>query len=191
MKTRPSARDRLRTFFSENVGRVLQTHQLREIAGISDYARRIRELRDEEGMAIRTFKERTDLRPDEYVLENLQFEPVANPRIPEPLRKTALLRDGAACRFCGGRRADDVSPTKSSRFRLRIDYIDPLEHGGTEQIENIGVICSECAKNRVKARREGYSARELIALIRHAAPAVQREVYVLLKRSFEGQNNPP
>ena len=187
MKSRLSARDKLRNYLSANVGQILRTRDLREIAGISDYARRIRELRDEEGMLIKSHKERADLRPDEYVLESLERLPVGDPRILPSTRKIVLARDGTRCRLCGANPGVSAAEARSFRIKLRIDFIEPLELGGTEQLENIGVICSECAKSKRKALRGGQSARELVVLIRRASPAVQREVYAILKRSFERQ----
>lgn len=187
MKTRISARDKLRNYLSANLGKVLRTRDLREVAGISDYARRIRELRDDEGMSIKSHKERADLRPDEYILDSLERLPVGDPRIPASIRKTVLDRDGKRCRLCGAT-ADAASSSRASGVKLRIDYIEALEQGGTDQVDNIGVICSECAKTREKAHRGNQSARELVVLIRRASPAVQREVYAILKRSFESRS---
>ena len=48
----PSARDKIRVFFKRNVGKIVTTKRLARVAGISEYARRIRELRDEEGYQI-------------------------------------------------------------------------------------------------------------------------------------------
>lgn len=166
------------------MGKVLHTRDLQEAAGIIDYARRIRELRDDEGMTIKSHRERADLRPDEYILEGLERTPVGDPRIPAPIRKAVLERDGKRCRFCGA--TADSTAARSSRVKLRIDFIEALEQGGNDQIDNIGVVCSECAKAKEKARRRNQSARELVVLIRRASPAVQREVYSTLKRSFEG-----
>ena len=45
------ARAKLRDIFYENVGHVLNSDFLREVAGISEWARRVRELRNEEGIA--------------------------------------------------------------------------------------------------------------------------------------------
>ena len=188
MKIRLSARDKLREYFTANVGHILRTRDLREVAGINDYARRIRELRDEEGMLIKSHKERTELRPDQYVLESLECIPVGDARILSSVRKTVMERDGSRCRLCGADPGITSSAARPARIRLRIDYVEPLEHGGTEQLENIGVICSDCAKSKQKARREGQSARELVVLIRRASPAVQREVFAILKRSFERQD---
>ena len=174
------------------MGKILRTRDLREVAGINDYARRIRELRDDEGMLIKSHKERNDLRPDEYVLESLERLPVGDPRILPSLRKIVLERDGSRCRLCSAdARGSSYPDARPSRIKLRIEYIEPLEYGGTEQPENIGVICSECAKGKQKAQRGGQSARELVVLIRRASPAVQREVFAVLRRSFERQDGAP
>lgn len=42
-----SARDRIRSFLEQNVGKVVTTAQISQVAEILDYQRRIRELRDE------------------------------------------------------------------------------------------------------------------------------------------------
>lgn len=48
------SRAKLREFFIENVGKILNSDTLREIAGTSEWGRRVRELRNEEGMNIVT-----------------------------------------------------------------------------------------------------------------------------------------
>jgi hypothetical protein len=42
------ARDKLRQYFLNHLGEVLDSDILREVAGISEWARRVRELRNEE-----------------------------------------------------------------------------------------------------------------------------------------------
>ena len=51
---KPGARSKLREYFLSHIGEVLDSDTLREVAGISEWARRIRELRDEEGFQILT-----------------------------------------------------------------------------------------------------------------------------------------
>jgi len=46
---KPGARAKLREYFLEHIGDVLESDTLRDIAGISEWARRVRELRNEEG----------------------------------------------------------------------------------------------------------------------------------------------
>jgi hypothetical protein len=55
------ARDKLRQYFLAHLGEVLDSDTLREIAGISEWARRVRELRNEEGYQILTHHDRSDL----------------------------------------------------------------------------------------------------------------------------------
>lgn len=70
------ARDRIRDFFIANVGKVVTTQRIRSVGGISEYARRIRELRDEEGYQIKSHVDRADLKPGQYILETLERKPV-------------------------------------------------------------------------------------------------------------------
>lgn len=59
-----SARDKIRDYFLKNVGKVLEGEKLRKVAGdISEWARRVRELRDEEGYQILSHNDRSDLKP--------------------------------------------------------------------------------------------------------------------------------
>ena len=62
------SRDKLRKHFLENLGEVLDSDTLREIAGISEWARRVRELRNEEGYQVLTHNDRSDLKPGQYIL---------------------------------------------------------------------------------------------------------------------------
>lgn len=68
-----SARDRLRQYFVQHVGEVLNAKELEVVGGISEYGRRVRELRVQEGYAIVTGSGGVDedglrLRRDEYIL---------------------------------------------------------------------------------------------------------------------------
>jgi hypothetical protein len=66
-----SARDRLRKHFLANIGRVLNSEELREASGnISEWARRVRELRDEEGFQILTNNDLAELKPGQYRLDD-------------------------------------------------------------------------------------------------------------------------
>ena len=57
------ARKKLLNHFLANVGRVMDSDELRRIARSSEWARRIRELRDEHGYQILTHNDRADLKP--------------------------------------------------------------------------------------------------------------------------------
>lgn len=180
-----SARDRIRTFFEDNVGVVVTTHQISEIAGIRDYPRRIRELRDEEGMQIRSHVDRHHLRPGEYILETLERLPATARGISPQLRTLVLERDGYTCQLCGAG-AGDPDPFNSSRkVRLHVDHIIPISQSGTNDPHNLRTVCSACNQGRSNIQAPSETARNLIARIRKAPRSVQREVFNALKRTFE------
>ena len=180
-----SARDLIRSFFKANVGKVVTTKQIRKVAKISEYARRIRELRDLEGMQIRSHVDRDDLRPGEYVLEDLKRVPVIERGISIRLRNEILERNGYTCQLCGNGPNDSDPFNPDRKVRLHIDHVVPASQGGGDTKENLRVLCSICNHTRANIQTPTESARNILARIRRTPRAVQREVYEILKRSFE------
>jgi 5-methylcytosine-specific restriction endonuclease McrA len=178
------ARDRIRAFLETNVGRIVTTHEIGEVAQIRDYQRRIRELRDEEGMQIRSHIDRHDLRPGEYMLESLERVPVIGRGISPPLRAEILERNGYTCQLCGSGAGDRDPFNPSRKVRLHIDHIIPISQGGTDAKDNLRVLCSSCNQGRANIRTPTEDARNILARIRRTPRSVQREVYEALKRTF-------
>ena len=59
-------------FFLQNIGKVLESREIQSASGgASEWARRVRELRNEDGYQILTHKDRADLKPNQYLLETL------------------------------------------------------------------------------------------------------------------------
>ncbi len=77
---RVGTRAKLRSHFLANIGRIMSSDELREVAGKSEWARRVRELRNEEGYQILTHNDRNDLKPGEYLLENAKPHPYDSTR---------------------------------------------------------------------------------------------------------------
>ena len=75
MARAPGARAKLRDYLVAHVGEVLDSETLRVVAGTSEWARRIRELRDEEGWPILSHNDLATLRPGQYLLESLKLRP--------------------------------------------------------------------------------------------------------------------
>lgn len=179
-----AAKDRIRLFFEQNVGNIVTTQQIREIAGISEYARRIRELRDEEGMQIFSHVDRHDLKPGEYVLESLDRTPSIERGISPQLRNEILERNGFTCQQCGAGPGDPDPFNPSRRVRLHVDHIIPISQGGTNDRENLRALCSACNQGRSNIRIASEDARNILARLRRAPRSVQREVYESLMRQF-------
>lgn len=180
------ARGKLRAHFEANLGRVMTSDELREVAGISEWARRVRELRDIEGMQILTFRDRADLKPNEYLLESTKRLPAIDRDVSNRLRTEILERNGFTCQLCGSA-ANDADPGDSSKkLRLVIDHIVPIAQGGTNERGNLRVLCTACNAGRSNLHTPSESARDLLARVRKAKRDVQLEVYESLKRTFGG-----
>ena len=117
------SRTKLREYFKANIGKVLDSELLREVAGTSEWARRIRELRNEEGMNIVTHNDRSDLKPGQYILIDLKPLPAFERDISKETRAFVLDRNGFTCQMCGAA-AGEIHPYDTSRVtRLQIGHI--------------------------------------------------------------------
>ena len=182
---KPGARKKLRSFFLANVGRVVTTKELSEVAGIHDYQRRIRELRDEEGMAILSHHDRDDLRPNEYKLESAELRPVIARGISDKLRRHILDRNGFTCQVCGAAAGEDSGCAPGKKCRLQIDHIVPISQGGTDDEHNLRAVC--VYYNKDKSNLKVPTSRDAISvmtLIRRQPRDVQLEVYNFLAKRF-------
>lgn len=175
-----SARERLKEHFRANVGRVINGRELADVAGISSWARRVRELREDEGMQISSHLDRADLRPGQYVLESLDIRPAEAPRVVgRALRLEVIERDGFTCRKCG-RSQGDEDPTNLGRpISLYIDHIDP---SGPTVASNLEVVCSVCSEQR---SNEVLKRSDLVSQVRRASKADQLAVLAWLKKKYE------
>ncbi len=180
-----SARDRIRSFLEANVGMVVSTHKLRKVAGISEYARRIRELRDDEGMQIRSHIDRHDLKPGEYILESLNRDPVIGKSVSPQKRNEILERNGYTCQQCGAGAADKDPFNQNRKVRLHVDHIKPKSQGGGDESDNLRVLCSACNQGKSNVQGASESARNLLVRLRRAPRSVQREVFDELRKRFD------
>ncbi len=182
-----SARSRIRLFLEANLGKVITTQQISEVAQINDYQRRIRELRDEEGMQIKSHIDRFDLKPGEYILESLDRIPAIERSISPQLRNEILERNGFTCQRCGACPGDPDPFNPSRRVRLHIDHVVPISQGGNNDKSNLRVLCSACNQGLSNIQTPSEDSRNIIARIRRTPRSVQREIYELLKRTFDNQ----
>jgi hypothetical protein len=182
---KPSARTKLRAFFEANVGRVITTKELSKAAGIHDYQRRIRELRNEEGMQILSHKDRDTLKPNEYLIETLTPLPVIARDISDKLRRHILERNGYTCQVCGAGAGEESLCEPGKKCRLEIDHTIPISQGGTDEEHNLRAVCVWYNKDKsnlkVPTSRDAISA---MALIRRQPRNVQLEVYEFLRKKF-------
>ncbi len=180
------ARARLRAYFLNNLGRILNADELRPIAGnISEWARRIRELRTEEGYLILTHNDRADLKPGEYLLESAKPQPAFARGISKETRAFVLDRNGFTCQMCGAV-AGEAHPFDSSRkTRLHIGHVIDKSLGGNDDASNLKAICSVCNEGAANITLQRPDLNKLMVQVRRATATDQRELLRWLKTKFK------
>lgn len=182
---RLGARAKLQKYFEANMGRVVTSDELRSIAEISEWARRVRELRDEEGMQILSHNDRDDLKPNEYLLETLTRRPVIARGVSAKLRRQILTRNGFTCQVCGAGAGEDSGCAPGKKCRLQIDHVVPISQGGTDDSHNLRAVCVEYNKDSANLNLPtSQAAISVMALLRRQPRDVQIEVYRFLMRKF-------
>jgi hypothetical protein len=179
------ARDRIRDFFLKNVGNIVSTDAISKVARIHDYQRRIRELRNEEGLQILSHKDRHDLKPGQYVLETKKQLPVIGRGISHQLRTEIMERNGFTCQICGSTANDPDTFNPSRKLRLHIDHVRPVSQGGTNDRENLRVLCSACNEGKSNLQPASESTKNLLARIRKADRQTQRAIFEALKKTYD------
>lgn len=138
-----SAQDRMLHFLQENVGQVVTTEELAYVGKAIAYARRVRELRTEQGYAVATkLTGRPDLRPGEYVLESVDRVVEPHDRhIPREVEEAVFARDNNTCVNCGWSRP--MWTREDPRF-LQIHHVIQHAKRGPNTPENLVVLCNRC-----------------------------------------------
>jgi 5-methylcytosine-specific restriction endonuclease McrA len=138
-----SVKDKILRYFQANVGTPVTAEELRYIAkDRSEWARRVRELRTEEGWNIATqMTERPDLPPGVYVMENRERAEPHDRAIPEDVRIEVLQRDQYSCR-CAHCDFDARNPPPGPRRRLELHHVIMHASKGGNDAENLVTLCN-------------------------------------------------
>ncbi len=185
---RGGARGKLRTHFLANLGRVMDSEELRAIAdNQSEWARRVRELRTEEGYLILTHNDRSELKPGQYLLENPIPQPACERAISKETRAFVLDRDGFTCQMCGAVAGEPHPYDPSRNTRLHLGHTIDKSMGGTDDPANLRAICSVCNEGASNATLTRPDLQKLLIQIRRATAQDQLEVLRWLAAKFPTQ----
>lgn len=187
MAKKKGSRNKLREFFLDNVGKVLDSETLREIAGVSEWARRVRELRNEEGMNIVTHNDRSELKPGQYLLVDLKPVHAFERGISKETRAYVLDRNGFTCQMCGAAAGEPHPFDKTRKTRLHIGHIIDKSMGGTDEPNNLRAICSVCNEGASNLTLNRPDTIKLIAQVRRAPGKDQLDVLNWLINKFPKQ----
>jgi hypothetical protein len=183
---KPSSKELLRQFFLANIGTVVTSAQLQEAAGASEWARRVRELREDEHWSIITHNDSAALKPGQYLLTEqppVKSDITFTRGISARLRAAVLDRNGFTCQMCG-LTPGDIDPDTGRKVRLHIGHIKDKSLGGKEELSNLRALCSTCNQGAKNITTVKPDTIWLLAQIRRAGQDEQRAVYDWLRRKF-------
>lgn len=185
MRKKPEAgkgsRVRILEFMKANVGRIIDGDEIRAASGnASEWARRVRELRDEQGYQILTHKDRTDLKQGQYFM--VSAEPDAkyvfgSRGISKETRAFVLERNGYTCQMCGLGASDPDPYREGRKVRLVMGHIIDKSKGGEDTPNNLRAVCSNCNEGLQAISPPKPNRLELLKQIRRAT--VDDQLHVL------------
>lgn len=184
MAKRQGSRSKMRAHFLSNLGRVMSSDELRGIANTSEWARRIRELRNEEGFEILTHNDRAELKPGEYLLLTAKPRPAFARDISKETRAFVLDRNGFTCQMCGAVAGEPDLYDPSRKVRLHIGHIIDKSAHGDDSHSNLRALCSSCNEGARNLTLDRPSLLKLLIQIRRATTGDQLEVLKWLHAKF-------
>jgi len=187
--TRPAgARSKLREHFLAHLGSVLDAEDLRIVSGnISEWARRVRELRTEEGYQILTHNDLSSLKPGQYLLNDPKPQPAAARNISKETRAFVLDRDGFTCQQCGAVAGEPHMFDPTRKTRLQLGHVIDKSLGGSDEASNLRALCSVCNEGAANLTLDRPSLHKLLVQVRRATAADQREILNWLRTKFPDQ----
>jgi len=172
------SRAKILRFLLANIGRVITSKEVQEASGgASEWARRLRELRDEFGFQVLSHKDRGELKPGQYIIETDVRLPVIPRSISKETRAFVLERNGYTCQMCGLGASDPDPFHPNLKVRLTLGHIIDKSKGGTDSPGNLRAVCTNCNEGLQNASPPKPDRIELAKQIRRAT--VDDQLYIL------------
>ena len=177
-------------FFLSNIGKVLESRDIqKDSGGAVEWARRVRELRNEDGYQILSYKDRSNLKKNQYLMETIERVPAFARDISKETRAWVLERNGYTCQMCGVA-AGDPDPMGGNRaVRLTLGHIIDKSKGGDDTPQNLRAVCTNCNEGLQNTALPKPDRIHLLAQIRRATIQDQKAVldWLLQKFNFEAK----
>lgn len=190
MPRKPGSRQQILAYFLANLGRVVESRDVQEAGGGAvEWARRLRELRDEHGYQILSHKDRANLKPNQYLMETDKRIPAFKRGISKETRAWVLERNGYTCQMCGVA-AGDPDPLGGLRtVRLTMGHIVDKSKRGQDTPQNLRAVCTNCNEGLQNSALPKPDQIHLLAQIRRATITDQLAVLEWLQRKFAERPN--
>jgi hypothetical protein len=191
MARKPGSKQMILEFFLQNIGVILESKEIQNASGGAvEWARRVRELRNEDGWQILSHKDRANLKPNQYLLETDKRVPAFARAISKETRAQVLERNGYTCQMCGVA-AGDPDPFGGSRtVRLTMGHIIDKSKGGDDTPQNLRAVCTNCNEGLQNTALPKPDQIHLLAQIRRATITDQKVVLDWLLQKFNLEAKP-
>ena len=185
MPRKLGSKQKILEYFMNNIGRVLESRDIQTASGgVVEWARRVRELRNEDGYQILSHKDRADLKPNQYILETTVRLPAFKRDVSKETRAYVLERNGYTCQMCGIA-AGDLDPFNSERtIRLTIGHIIDKSKGGNDFPQNLRAVCTNCNEGLQNSSPPKPDRILLLAQVRRATIQDQEALLEWLLKKF-------
>jgi HNH endonuclease len=185
-KRNQGSRTRILNFLLANIGRVVNKDEIRgAAANASEWARRLRELRDEYGYQILSHNDRRELKPGQYLLETDKRIPALPRAISKETRAFVLERNGYTCQMCGAGAGDPDPFHPGQRTRLTMGHILDKSKGGKDTPGNLRATCTNCNEGLQNTSPPKPDRIELMKQARRATIEDQLHLLGWLEKKFE------
>jgi hypothetical protein len=180
------SRKKILDYLLKNMGRVLTWQEIRKSAGnVEQWSRRLRELRDEYGYQILSHRDRSDLKPGQYLIETDKRLPVFARAISKETRAYVLERNGYTCQSCGLSAGDQDPFNPARKVQLTMGHIIDKSRGGSDTPENLRAICTNCNEGLQNTAPAKPQRIQLLSLVRRATVDDQLHLLGWLEKKFK------
>jgi len=155
-KSSGSVKSKILEFLRKNVGKQVTGEELSYLAeNKTEWARRVRELRTEEGWPVVTkFSGNPNLGVGVYVLEADRQTPPHDRKIPDKVRCAALKRDNYKCQTPGCGWSHEQWNRSDPRF-LELHHKEHHVKGGSNDLDNLVTLCNVCHDDLHRREKTG------------------------------------
>ncbi len=183
--SKKSSKQRILEYFLSNIGKIVESRDIQAASGGAvEWARRVRELRNEEGYQILSHKDRADLKPYQYIMETTKRLPAFKRDVSKETRAYVLERNGYTCQMCG-LAAGDPDPFNPQRtVRLTIGHIIDKTLNGPDSPQYLRAVCTNCNEGLQNSSPPKPERIWLLAQVRRATISDQEALLEWLLKKF-------
>lgn len=186
MARRKSSKQLILDYFLANLGTILESRDIQAASGGAvEWARRVRELRNEDGYQILSHKDRAELKPNQYRLDTTKRTPAFKRNISKETRAWVLERNGYTCQMCGVAAGDPDPLGKDRTVRLTMGHILDKSKGGDDSPQNLRAVCTNCNEGLQNSSLPKPDQIHLLAQVRRATIDDQKVLLKWLLQKFK------